>query len=53
MRDKCNQCIYSCPVNVGEDCEMLRACLYILMRYEKRPCPAGEACTVFEERHKS
>ena len=36
MRDKCNRCIYACPVNVGEDCEMLRACLYILLRGQRR-----------------
>lgn len=52
MRSKCNKCIYSCPVNVGEDCEMLRACLYILHRGRRRPCPAGRDCTVFQERHR-
>lgn len=38
MRDKCNKCLYSCPVNVGEECEMMRACVYILIRGERRPC---------------
>ena len=50
MRDKCNKCFYSCPVNVGEDCEMMRACVYILIRGEKRPCKPGAACTVYEPR---
>jgi len=35
-------------VDVGLDCEMLWACIYILRRGERRPCPAGEACTAYE-----
>lgn len=50
MRDKCNKCCYSQAVNVGEEREMLRACVYILMHYEKRPCPPGEDCTVYTPR---
>ncbi len=50
MRDKCNKCLYSCPVNVGDECEMLRACVYILIKCEKRPCGPGDACTVYEPR---
>ena len=49
--DKCNNCLYSCPVDLGEESEMLRACVYILHKFERRPCPAGEACTVFEPRN--
>lgn len=48
VKDKCNKCLYSRPVDVGEDSEMLRACLYILIRGERRPCPAGAGCTVYE-----
>ncbi len=50
MKDKCNRCLYSCPVNVGDDCEMLRACVYILIKSEKRPCKPGNGCTVYEPR---
>ncbi len=52
MKDKCKRCIFSQEVNVGEDCEMLRACVYILKRFERRPCPAGAECTVFEPRRR-
>lgn len=48
MRDKCNKCIYSCSVDVGDDCEMLRACIYILLRGVRRPCRPGAGCTAFE-----
>lgn len=48
MREKCGGCRYSAAVNVGEEGEMLRACVYILHRYEHRPCGAGAECTVFE-----
>jgi len=48
MRDKCNKCRFSSTVNVGEDREMIRACVYILHRFETRPCKAGAECTVFE-----
>ncbi len=52
MRDLCNDCLYSCPVNVGVDGTLVKACVYILLRYEKRPCPAGDLCTVYERRNK-
>ena len=45
---KCRACRYSASVDVGLEREMLTACVYILRRFERRPCPAGEACTVFE-----
>lgn len=48
MRDKCKICRFSSTVNVGEDREMIRACVYILHRFEARPCKAGAECTVFE-----
>lgn len=48
MCNKCNKCLYSCPVDLGDNCEMLRACVYILLHGERRPCPPGAACTVYE-----
>lgn len=48
MRDKCNECRFSAWVNMGADCEMLRACVYILHQFEARPCKPGAECTVFE-----
>ena len=47
MADKCRSCLYSCEVNVGEEGEMMRACVYILHNGRRRPCPAGEGCTVW------
>ena len=48
MREKCNKCQFSVQVDIGEDREMIRACVYILHRFEARPCKAGAECTVFE-----
>lgn len=45
---RCMSCRYSVQVDVGLDCEMLTACVYILKKFERRPCPPGEACTVYE-----
>lgn len=47
-REKCKSCRYAYPVDLGDGGEMLRACVYILRRGSRRPCPAGEACTAFE-----
>ena len=44
---KCRRCAYSCFVDIGDNGEMLRACIYILYRGERRPCPPGKNCTVF------
>lgn len=51
MGDKCKKCRFSVQVNVGEGREMLRACQYILVRFQRRPCKAGAECTVFEPGH--
>jgi len=48
--DRCRGCRYSFYADVGEEGAMLRACEYILQRGERRPCPPGEKCTVFEPR---
>lgn len=45
---RCATCRYSTWVDVGQDCEMLTACVYILRKGTRRPCPAGEECTVYE-----
>lgn len=45
---RCRSCRYSAQVDVGLDCEMLWACLYILHRGSRRPCPSGEGCTAYE-----
>ena len=49
-QERCRRCRFSCEVNVGEDGQMLVACTYVLQGQGRRPCPPGEACTVFEER---
>ena len=48
--NRCVDCRYSCMVDVGLEGEMLRACLYILQKGEKRPCPSGDGCTAYERR---
>ncbi len=50
MKAKCNDCIYARTVNHADDRALMKACVYILLRYEKRPCPPGELCTVYERR---
>ena len=49
---KCRTCAYAASVNVGVDCEMLLACTYIIRKGQKRPCPAGDGCTVYEPRRR-
>lgn len=49
---KCDKCRYSAPMNIGEDKEMLRGCLYILHKARRRPCKPGKDCTVFEHKNK-
>ncbi len=46
----CETCRYARLVDIGEDGTLLRACLYILRCGERRPCPAGKGCTVYEPR---
>lgn len=48
MARKCRSCAYSCTVNVGEEREMMRACVYILHTGRRRPCPAGKDCTEYK-----
>ncbi len=48
MANPCRSCVFSCEVNVGEEREMLRACVYILHTGHRRPCPAGKGCTVYK-----
>lgn len=48
MGEKCRECRFSSEVNIGIDGEMLHACVYILHRFEARPCGADAECTVFE-----
>lgn len=50
MNARCNDCIYSRTVNLADDRDLMKACVYILLRYEKRPCAPGEECTVFQRR---
>ena len=45
---KCGRCVWSTWVNMGEEGEFLRACVYILHHGRRRPCPPGAGCTVFE-----
>lgn len=45
---RCRSCRYATGVDLGQDCEMLTACVYILHNGKRRPCPAGEECTVYE-----
>ena len=53
MKNKCSSCRYGVPVYIGDSGTLMTACVYILRKYERRPCPAGAACTVYEDRHAS
>jgi len=44
---KCEQCRHCCPTDLYIGRRQLRACVYLLDTGERRPCPAGEKCTVF------
>lgn len=46
--DRCAACRFDMPVYIGDGDELLTACVYILRTGHKRPCPAGDACSVFE-----
>lgn len=46
--EKCRNCRYSALMDMGEDGEMLRACIYILKTGTRRPSPPGENCTAWE-----
>lgn len=48
MPQKCDTCIYSRQVQAGLDLNMIRCCAYILVHHKRRPCPPGEACTVYQ-----
>ena len=48
--NRCKDCYYSCPVDIGADNEMMTACVYILHTGTRRPCPAGKGCRVFRRR---
>lgn len=48
--EKCRRCRYSYLVDLGENGDMLRACVYIAKTGVRRPCPAGPGCTVWEPR---
>lgn len=42
----CRRCIYRSKFPVGKTDEVM--CGYLLMTKKRRPCPAGEGCTVKE-----
>ena len=42
----CNNCIYSSVLSASTT----RVCNYLLATGKRRPCPAGEGCTVKETR---
>ena len=44
---KCRRCFYSGPVNINIDNRKLYSCDYYLITGNRRPCPPGAACTVY------
>lgn len=50
--DKCRNCRYSTPVEMGENNQMLRGCVYILRTGTRRPCPGGTDCSVYRPRRR-
>lgn len=52
MCHKCSKCKYETPVYLKENSKLLHACGYNLIKFTRRPCPAGEQCTVYEVRRR-
>lgn len=50
MLERCSECKYSTTIYYSDSERMMHACGYLMKMYARRPCPAGEACRVFEER---
>lgn len=50
---KCRKCYYSGPTNFKVDGKMLYSCDYFILTGARRPCPAGNACTVYSPRSKT
>lgn len=44
---KCKKCFYSGPVNFIVDDKRLYSCDYLILTGARRPCPAGNTCTVY------
>lgn len=45
---RCRKCYYSGPVDIGwGKVYPLYSCDYLLITGHRRPCPAGDACTVY------
>ena len=47
--DHCRGCRYSRWMDLGDEGQMLRGCVYILRTGTRRPCPAGAGCTVYAQ----
>ena len=48
LPERCRGCVHSGRIFVTAEKNRMRACLYILDRYEPRGCPADESCDRFE-----
>ena len=48
MSQRCAGCLYCVPVYMGDGDQLMEACTYILHTGQKRPCPRGAGCTVYE-----
>lgn len=42
MENYCDNCVYHGRIHGRGP----RCCLYLIMTYERRPCPPGDGCTV-------
>lgn len=51
MFERCSECKYSTVIYSFDCTKKVHACGYLMKMYARRPCPAGETCRVFEERH--
>lgn len=47
---KCTKCFYAGPTELSIDGKKLYSCDYMILTGARRPCPAGNDCTVYSAR---
>lgn len=52
LPERCRGCLSCRPVTVGDGWELFYACVYALETGRRRPCPAGDECTVYRPQKK-
>lgn len=49
---RCRRCRFGRRMDMTDDGRFYPACLYIVLTGRRRPCPPGDACTVYQRRAK-